>query len=74
MRMAGRKVDEHERSGCFAAYFSNKVETITNETVVDQNVYNGTRKLEAGDQNFMSINEVQCMIGSSICAAKRALA
>ena len=59
MKIAGRSISEHERSDCFAAFFVNKVETITNETIVDQNVYNGVPKLVAGNQMFMSINEVE---------------
>ena len=33
MKIAGRSISEHERSDCFAAFFVNKVETITNETI-----------------------------------------
>ena len=59
MSLAGRSVDEHERSDYFAAFFSDKVEKITRETIVDQNVYNGYRKLAADNQMFMSFSEVE---------------
>ena len=58
----GRSVGEHERSEYFAAFFLNKVESITRETQVDQNVYNGRRKLTAVIQMFMSMNNIEtCM-------------
>ena len=60
----GRSVDEHERSDYFAAFFSDKVEKITRETIVDQNVYNGYRKLAADNQMFMSFSEVEKCIKS----------
>ena len=58
MKLNGLVVGEHERSGCFASFFENKVKTITDNTVVDETVYNGVKKVEAGDLMFMSINEV----------------
>ena len=64
MSLAGRSVDEHERSDYFAAFFSDKVEKITRETIVDQNVYNGYRKLAADNQMFMSFSEVEKCIKS----------
>ena len=64
MSMAGRCVAEHERSECFASFFAEKVNKITNETIVDQNVYNGTRKMTACSQMFMSSNEVESCIKS----------
>ena len=47
---------------CFAAFFCNKVESITRETQVDQNVYNGRQKLAADSRMFMSMNEIEICI------------
>ena len=64
MSMAGRCVAEHERSECFASFFYEKVDKITKETIVDQNVYNGTRKMTAWSRMFMSSSEVESCIKS----------
>ena len=62
MSVDGRSISEHERSEYFAAFFLNKVESITRETQVDQNVYNGRRKLTAVSQMFMSMDKIEtCM-------------
>ena len=55
MTLGGRKVIEHDRSSCFASFFSDKIRSITDNTIVDNQVYNGTRKFEANDLDFMSI-------------------
>ena len=44
--------------------FSEKIDKITSEAIVDPSVYNGTQKLRAEDQMFMSINEVKNCIMS----------
>ena len=59
MKLNGQIVNEHERSECFASFFENKVRIITYSTVVDESVYNGIKKIEAGDLMFMGINEVE---------------
>ena len=64
MTIAGWSIGEHERSECFASFFSEKVDKITNETIVDPNVYNGIRRMTACDQMFMSSNEVESCIKS----------
>ena len=38
----------------FAEYFKNKVEQITTECQTDDNVYNGGKLLNVGNENFMS--------------------
>ena len=57
-------MSEHERSECFAKFFENKVKEITENTIVDQTIYNGVRKIFAGDSMFMSSQEVECCIKS----------
>ena len=42
----------------FADFFSNKVKNIVNECNIDQNVYNGTRKINATSENFMTPTNV----------------
>jgi hypothetical protein len=59
MTRGGVPIGGHERSGCFAAFFSEKVSSITDSTLIDPLVYNGTKKLAAGNFMFMSTNEVQ---------------
>ena len=49
--------DVHERSGHFASFFEDKVRAITKSTVVDPYVYNGRRKIVAGDHMFMSTHD-----------------
>jgi hypothetical protein len=64
LTLGGVPVGGHERSGCFATFFSEKVSSITNSTLVDPLVYNGEKKLAAGNLMFMSTNEVQKSIES----------
>ena len=64
MTLGGQKISEHDRSDCFATYFEEKIRNITNSTVVDPSVYNGVRKMVAGNEMFMSIGEVEICIRS----------
>ena len=64
MTLGGQKISEHDRSDCFATYFEEKIRNITNSTLVDQSVYNGVRKMVAGNEMFMSIGEVENCIRS----------
>ena len=57
-------MEGHERSEVFARFFENKVKEITDSTLVDQQVYNGRRKIFATDEMFMSIHEVETCIKS----------
>ena len=50
--------------GTLLVVLTDKVEKITRETIVDQNVYNGYRKLAADNQMFMSFSEVEKCIKS----------
>ena len=47
-----------ERSDCFAGFFRDKIDSITSELVIDPNVYNGPKKLDANDSMFMTSNDV----------------
>ena len=42
----------------FADFFSNKVKNIVNECNIDENVYNGTRKIDATNENFMTPSNI----------------
>ena len=53
MTQGGHKINEHERSNCFATYFDEKIRNITNSTLVDPSVYNGVNKIVAGDEMFI---------------------
>ena len=57
-------VGTHERSGHFASFFEEKVRIITNSTIVDPTVYNGRRKMVAGDLMFMSTHDIRKCIES----------
>ena len=59
MTLGGMPVGVHERFGHFASFFEDKVRAITNSTVVDPSVYNGRRKIVAGDHMFMSTHDVR---------------
>ena len=48
----GVNVGVHERSDHFASFFADKIDTITVDTQIDPNVYNGTRKLWATNRMF----------------------
>ena len=58
MSLNGQTIPENELPDAFAEYFKNKIEKIMTETKVDENVYNGKRKLNCLDENFMTRNEV----------------
>ena len=42
----------------FASFFENKVTRIVSETVINQNVYNGTNKMAAESAMFMTDNKI----------------
>ena len=49
MSLDGRRVQGYERSESFATFFDCKVKQVTDSTIVDPQVYNGTRKIFAGE-------------------------
>jgi hypothetical protein len=57
-------VPQNEVPNAFADYFESKIAKITNETIIDPNVYNGKRKMFSSDQNFMSENEILIAVKS----------
>ena len=52
-------VSEHERLGCFATFFAEKVSVVTNSTVIDPLVFDGKKQIDASNLMFMSTNEVR---------------
>ena len=73
MTLDGMPIGEHERSESFATFFESKVKTITDSTMVDPSVYNGTRKLVAGCEMFMTPSEVEKCINqdnSKLCVPR----
>ena len=66
-------VREHERSDYFASFFEEKVKIITEQVKVEQDVYNGRRKIDAISQMFMGPKEVIECIKSIKCKALRLL-
>ena len=65
MTIGGEIVEGDERVNQFAAFFANKVKTITDSVRVDPTVFNGERKLAAVDSMFMSRSEVEMCIKTS---------
>ena len=47
-----------EMPDVFADYFVKKIENIVNETIIDNNVYNGKKKLNVENTDFMQLNDV----------------
>ena len=54
MKFKRKIVGKLERAECFAEFFSKKVEEIVTNINVDQGVYNGERKIQSNDSNFMT--------------------
>ena len=53
MSYNGVVVGEDKRSDCFASFFEDKVKQITSTVIVDQSVYNGSRKIDANSEGFI---------------------
>jgi hypothetical protein len=53
VNVSGQEISEH-----FAKFFKKKVEDIVTEMNVDNNVYNGHRKITAYELMFMSRSEI----------------
>ena len=71
MTLGNLDIGEHERSSSFASYFEQKIKSITDSTIIDDNVYNGAQKMMVEDSMFMSTREVEACI-KSIMTAKGA--
>ena len=54
----------HDVPDTFAEHFSNKVKTIVDACIVNDSVYNGTKKLQSQTQNFMTAGNVTNAIKS----------
>ena len=48
----------------FASFFKTKITNIVNESQINNNVYNGTRKVNVNDENFMNETNVKDAIVS----------
>ena len=53
-----------DQPDAFAQFFSSKIELITNESQINDNVYNGTRKIHVQNENFMTPENVILAIKS----------
>ena len=58
MRMDGNIVKSEDLSDCFANFFDNKVKRIVETCKVDNNVYNGKRKVTCNNGNFMTPDNI----------------
>ena len=57
-------IHAHDTADSFATFFKNKVQSIISECSVDNNVYNGIRKVNCENQNFMTPENVLTAINS----------
>ena len=57
-------VNPPETADTFAVFFMNKVDTIVRECSVDEDVYNGTKKVNSNCQNFMTKENIITAINS----------
>ena len=64
MTLNGQKINELDLPDAFAEFFSKRVNTIVNDCVVDDGVYNGSKKLNANSINFMTSENVSAAIKS----------
>ena len=64
LTLNGQKINEIDLPDAFAEFFSKKVKTIVNDCVVDDSVYNGSKKLDANSINFMTSENVSAAIKS----------
>ena len=64
MFLNNTKIMESELPDAFAEFFTNKVNTITNDQTISNSVYNGVRKINAENQNFMTETEIRKAIKS----------
>ena len=62
MKINNTVIPSHNVADSFAIFFEKKVAKIVGETVVNQNVYNGRRKLMADSSMFMtSLKITECV-------------
>ena len=58
MYLNNTKIENNLLPDAFAEFFKSKVETIVNEQVISDTVYNGVRKLHSNQANFMTELEI----------------
>ena len=59
MKCGGNTIKEGQLSESFANYFDQKVKKIVETCRIDENVYNGRKKIETINDNFMSVEKVK---------------
>ena len=64
MQVNGHPIHPAELSETFACFFDEKVKSIVESCKVDNDVYNGKRKVHSTDKNFMTIENVNRAIKS----------
>ena len=60
----GSKINKFDIPDAFASFFVDKVQKIVNETNINPNVYNGKRKLNNINENFMEYSDVLLAVKS----------
>ena len=58
------KIDENDIADAFANFFESKIQDIQNEISIDEEVYNGTKKVNADNLNFMTRSNIEEAIKS----------
>ena len=58
------EVENGKLADSFACFFDHKVKSISESSIVSNNVYNGVRKVEAEDRMFMDESSIRDCVGS----------
>jgi hypothetical protein len=64
MFCGGIKVEEDSLPYRFACYFDDKIKKLTEEVKIENNVYNGKRRVTINEANFMDFQSVKECIAS----------
>ena len=60
----GRLVDKDELHEVFACFFASKINILATNSVIEQTVYNGRRKINCGSANFMTEANIRAAMKS----------
>ena len=58
------KIPQESLPSVFGNFFLNKVNSITNDLQINNNIYNGSRKITTENKNFMSGSDILDVLSS----------
>ena len=64
MNINGKQIPNQDLADEFAQMFENKINNLVSEISIDQNVYNGSRKINEQDKNFMTRENIRNAIST----------